>query len=87
MNRVYMVTKVGFGHGPAVTPEERNGRFGCGSLGLWRVGTDLEWAGDFVIQGGFLSHWQVWAGAAIGMQYTSRLLVSYAGILRIAVVE
>jgi hypothetical protein len=59
----------------------------CGSLGLWRVGTDLEWAGDFVVQDGLLSHWQIWAGAAIGMQYTSWRLARYAGTLRLAAVE
>jgi hypothetical protein len=51
------------------------------------VGADLEWAGDFVIQDGLLSHWQVWVGAAIGMQYTSWWLARYAGILRMATVE
>ena len=71
----------GAGRGRATTPEERNGRIammsaslltlvaiGCGSLGLWRVGTDLEWAGDFVIQDGFLSHWQVWGAFALTAQ-------------------
>jgi len=38
----------------------------CASLGLWRVGADLDWAGDFVIQDGILSHWQVWIGSAAG---------------------
>jgi hypothetical protein len=97
MNRIYdgagrMARKIGFGRGPAMTPEERNGRvamlsaslltlvaIGCGSLGLWRMGADLEWAGDFVIQDGLLSHWQVWVGAVIGMQYTSWWLARYAG--------
>jgi len=95
MSRIYAWRR-----GPKLTPEERNGRIamssaslltlvaiGCGSLGLWRVGTDLEWAGDFVIQDGLLSHWQVWVGAAIAMQYTSWWLARYAGILRIAAVE
>ena len=55
----------------------------CGSLGLWRVGTDLAWTESFVIQKGFLSHWQVWIGAAAGMQYTSWRLARYAGALRL----
>lgn len=92
-----LVAKAGSGCGPAMTQEERNGRvallsaslltlaaISCASLGLWRVGADLEWAGDFVIQDGFLSHWQVWVGAAIGMQYTSWWLARYAGTVRIA---
>jgi hypothetical protein len=43
----------------------------CASLGLWRMGADLDWAGEFVFRNGFLSHWQVWIGAAVGVQYTS----------------
>jgi hypothetical protein len=90
-----MAAKVGFGRDPAMTPEEINGRIamlsaslltlvaiGFGSLGLWRMGTDLEWAGDFVVQEGLLSHWQVWIGAAVGVQYTSWWLARYAGIVR-----
>lgn len=41
------------------------------ALGLWRLGTDLDWAGDFVVRSGFLSHWQVWTGAAVSVQYAS----------------
>lgn len=41
------------------------------ALGLWRLGTDLDWAGDFVVRRGFLSHWQVWIGAAVGVQHVS----------------
>ena len=41
----------------------------CGALGLWRLGTDLNWAGDFVVKNGFLSHWQVWIGTAAALQY------------------
>lgn len=60
---------------------------GCGSLGLWRVGTDLEWTEEFFIGNGFLSHWQVWIGAAVAMQYTSWWLARYAGTLRRRAVE
>jgi hypothetical protein len=45
--------------------------FVCAALGLWRFGTDLEWAGDFFVRSGFLSHWQVWIGAAASVQYAS----------------
>jgi hypothetical protein len=48
------------------------------SLAIWRIGTDLEWAGDFVIPSGFLSHWQVWMGAAIAVQYLGWRLGRYA---------
>jgi len=53
----------------------------CASLGLWRMGADLDWAGDFVFQNGFLSHWQVWIGAAVGIQYTSWRLSQYAELV------
>jgi hypothetical protein len=89
-----MAAKVGFGRDSAMTPGERNGRIamlsaslftliaiGFGSLGLWRMGTDLGWAGDFVVQEGFLSHWQVWIGAAVGVQYASWWLARRAGIV------
>jgi hypothetical protein len=46
---------------------------------MWRVGTDLEWAGDFVFPQGFLSHWQVWIGGAAAVQYASWRLAQYAG--------
>lgn len=67
-----------------LTPEERRMRiaalaadlftlfaFVFAALGLWRLGTDLDWAGDFVVRSGLLSHWQVWIGAAAGIQYAS----------------
>jgi hypothetical protein len=54
----------------------------CASLGLWRVGTDLDRAGEFVFLNGFLSHWQVWIGAAVGVQYASSRLTRYARIAR-----
>ncbi len=89
-----------FGRGPVLTPEEQSGRIAmvsaslltlfaisCGSLGLWRVGTDLGWTGTFVIQKGFLSHSQVWTVAAAAMQYTSWRLVRYAGARRRREVE
>ncbi len=50
----------------------------CGSLGLWRLGSDLDWAGDFVISRGLLSHWQVWIGTAIAVQYGAWRLTRYA---------
>ena len=50
----------------------------CAALGIWRLGTDLEWAGDFVFSGGLLSHWQVWVASAIAVQYLSWRLARYA---------
>jgi hypothetical protein len=46
---------------------------------MWRIGTDLDWAGDFVFSRGLFSHWQVWIAAAIAVQYLSWRLGRYAG--------
>jgi hypothetical protein len=87
-----MVVRIRFGQGPAVSRRRgKNSRMAtlaaslltlvsisCASLGMWRIGTDLEWAGDFVFHSGFLSHWQVWMGAAVAVQYLSWRLVRYA---------
>jgi len=86
------VVKVRFGRGPVVTRRKgKNSRIArltaslltlvaisCASLGLWRLGSDLDWAGDFFVQSGFFSHWQVWVGAGIGAQYASWRLTRYA---------
>jgi len=87
-----MVVKIRFGYGPVVSRRAgKNSRMAtlaasvltlvsisCASLALWRIGTDLEWAGDFVFPSGFLSHWQVWLGAAIAVQYAAWRLTRYA---------
>ena len=49
-----------------------------GSLGFWRMGSDLEWTGPFFVSNGLLSHWQVWVGAAAATQYGSLRLARYA---------
>jgi hypothetical protein len=88
-----MVVKIRFGRGAVVSRRAgKNSRIArlaaslltlvsisCASLGLWRIGMDLAWAGDFVFPGGLLSHWQVWIAAAIAVQYLSWQLARYAG--------
>lgn len=87
-----MVVRIRFGRGPVVTRRKgKNSRIatlaaslltmaslGFASLGLWRVGADLDWAGQFVFANGMLSHWQVWIGAAVAIQYLSWRLSRYA---------
>lgn len=87
-----MVVRIRFGRGPVVRRRKgKNSRIatlaaslltmaslGCASLGLWRVGTDLNQAGQFVFANGMLSHWQVWIGAAVAIQYLSWRLGRYA---------
>jgi len=46
-------------------------------LSLWRLGADLRWTGSFAIDSGIFSHWQVWMGAAVLLQFCSRLLNRY----------
>jgi hypothetical protein len=97
----FMVVKARLGHGPVVVRRKgKNSRIamlsaslltlvaiGCASLGLWRMASDLEWAGDFVFPNGFLSHWQVWLGAAACVQYASLRMARYARTLRRREVE
>jgi hypothetical protein len=87
-----MVVKMRFGQGPVVSRRSGKNRrlarlaaslltlvsISCASLALWRIGTDVAWAGNFVIPSGFLSHWQVWMGAAIAVQYLAWRLTRYA---------
>jgi hypothetical protein len=46
-------------------------------FGMWRVCTDLGWAGAFVISGGFFSHWQVWIALSIGLKMLSSMLIAW----------
>jgi hypothetical protein len=50
----------------------------CAALAMWRIGTDLDWTGDFVFPSGLFSHWQVWTGIAAAVQYVSWRLTRYA---------
>src|SRR5437762_7051351 len=85
------VVTVRFGTGHLSTPNRSYSRtailsaslltlvaIGFASLGLWRVGSDLDVAHNFVFQDGFLSHWQVWIGLAVGVQYASWRLSRFA---------
>jgi hypothetical protein len=92
----FMVVRIRFGRGPVVTRRRgKNSRIaqlassmltlvsiGCAAMGMWRVGTDLDWAGEFAFSTGFFSHWQVWIGAAGLIQYTSLRLLNYARAAR-----
>ena len=87
-----MVVKIRFGRGPLVTRRSGKnsriarlasslltlGSLALFSMGAWRIATDLEWAGDFVVRDGILSHWQVWIGAGAAIQYGAWQLLRYA---------
>src|SRR5689334_1564149 len=40
-------------------------------LAAWRFGADMGWTEEFFIARGLLSHWQVWAALAVGVQLTA----------------
>jgi hypothetical protein len=46
-------------------------------MALWRVGSDLGWAGAFLIADGFFSHWQVWIALSIGLKLLSSTLIAW----------
>jgi hypothetical protein len=91
-----MVVKVRFGRGPVVTRRKgKNTRIALlaaslltlvaiclASLGVWRLCQDVDLAGDFIFADGFLSHWQVWIGSAVLVQYTGWRLTRYARKVR-----
>ena len=43
-------------------------------LGVWRLGADLKWTGEFAITQGIFSHWQVWIATAGGLQACASIL-------------
>jgi hypothetical protein len=46
-------------------------------LAVWRIAADLNVTNSFAIPSGLFSHWQVWLGAAVGLQLCSRVLNRY----------
>lgn len=43
-------------------------------LAFWRLGSDLNWLGEFFITAGLFSRWQVWLALAIAMQILANQL-------------
>lgn len=87
-----MIVRIRFGRGPVVTRKKgKNAKLALlgGSLltlvaiclafmGSWRLFGDVDLAGDFIYPDGFLSHWQVWLGAAGVTQYIALRLTKYS---------
>lgn len=48
-------------------------------LGCWRLASDLNLTGEFVISRGLFSHWQVWMVLAGVLQTCASLLNRYGG--------
>jgi len=86
-----MVVRIRFRKGPKISRKRRQNQqlalavasllplptFCAGTLGLWRIASDLNWTGSFAISTGIFSHWQVWLGAAVGLQLCARALNRY----------
>lgn len=49
----------------------------CCVLALWRLLADLNVTTQFVIEGGLLSHWQVWLALGVAVQTASVYLDRY----------
>ncbi len=47
------------------------------ALGLWRIGSDMGIAGEFPIQEGMFSHWQVWVATGFASELCAFLLNRY----------
>ncbi len=46
-------------------------------LALWRLAADLRWTSDFAISSGLFSHWLVWIGVAVILQFLAIRLNRY----------
>jgi hypothetical protein len=47
------------------------------ALGVWRLGSDLKWTGEFAISRGIFSHWQVWLAMAGLIETCAAILNRY----------
>jgi hypothetical protein len=47
------------------------------ALGVWRLGSDLKWTGEFAISHGIFSHWQVWIAMAGLLETCAAILNRY----------
>jgi len=86
-----MVVRIRFGKGPKLGSRRNGNRKIATAAGIlltpaaliasvlaaWRVAADLNFANTFAIPSGPFSHWQVWLGAAVGLQLCSRMLNRY----------
>lgn len=44
------------------------------TLAFWAVASDLKWTGEFFLNHGLFSHWQVWLFTAAVLLFVARLL-------------
>ena len=86
-----MVVRIRFRRGPRLGRERRKNRrmalaiaalmpplaLTAGLFAIWRIAADLKLAASFAIVSGLFSHWQVWMGAAVGLQLVAYGLNRY----------
>ena len=87
-----MVVRIRFRRGPRVERRKgKNSRLAwaaaglltlgsvcCLTFGIWRLGVDFGWAGQFVFPDeSVLSHWQIWMVAAIAIEFAAWKLNHY----------
>ena len=44
------------------------------AFAAWRLGADLNWTGEFFIENGVFSRWQVWLAIGVATQMAARRL-------------
>jgi hypothetical protein len=49
----------------------------AGTLAVWRLAADMQWASEFAITTGPFSHWLVWMGMAGGLLFLAARLNRY----------
>jgi hypothetical protein len=83
-----MVVRIRISSGPRVN-ELASGLAGlltlfsivCFTLSVWKILSDIGWAGGFFIPAGLLSHWQVWMAATVLSQLLSFRLSRQAPLI------
>jgi hypothetical protein len=87
-----MVIRIRLDHGPQIRRKRPVGRsialalsslltpiaVFAGVLALWRVGADMSFTSSFAIRDGLFSHWQVWVGVALMLEFAAILLNRHA---------
>ncbi len=94
LDSTVMLVRIRLRSGPRVAPRKRrkNRHIALASaalltpaavmafvLGVWRLGADLGFTRAFAIQGGLLSHWQVWLAISVAIQFLAVVLNRYGG--------
>ncbi len=51
----------------------------AGTLAIWRLAADMQWASDFAITTGAFSHWQVWTAMTVLLLWAAVRLNRYGG--------